>query len=53
MRVAVEEGVPLYCWHPLFVQEDLFGAAQELDRRLLSEHLDIRVSVSALEDGGR
>ncbi len=50
MRVTTVKGVPLYCWHPLSVQGELFE--DEVDTRLLREHLDLGVSVSAPEAGG-
>ena len=50
MQIAVEEGVPLYCWHPLWIQGEILAVEQGIDRRVLQSHLDIGVSVSAPED---
>ena len=52
VRVYEEFGVPVYCWHPVEVQGELLEGDQEVDRRLLREHLDIGVSVSASEGEG-
>ncbi len=52
MKVEAVKGVPVYCWHPLWVQEELLALERAIDTRLLREHLDLGVSVSAPEAGG-